>query len=655
MALNRHSQPAFQIEDEPLSKRLRSSKQSLATSSLGTHPTTHKVSAQPKARKNLSSNKSLKESELRNRAKASALRRSKGEPNIIPAKSHIVPSSSLTSFMDKREELINFTSKEHQKRIRKPLVARGARWTDIPDWGDRTDCPLFKLPAEVLDLCFGTKLNVGLQMRDYVALAGVSKYFRVHFTDTVFRNIYLEHNPEYLPALSRESQSPQRIPPTHLIFTRPVKDWYRRPPRKNFPQMEKYLCSRLPHSEWTKKDYDFWTEADSIMAEARSIWNEGKEEVAKKKRKLAEKQMAVRNVLVQGISRTILASVPGIEPGKTAGPKNELGIPLEHVSQNDTMENDVETDEKLDELDIMSPYYYRIKTLFNRLRSIHFDYSKWRKLPIEERLKALRECPDWTLPDETDIEQPYMVIYDRKTWNRVPHNHYPSPWRARAAEMANAKWIHRSDAIKLFRIGEAELLCLKHFLVPNPMNARAPQILYCLGAVQALALRSHGGPIAHHLYVERALQKASRSLNTRRQVAASLPLLLEPKSKQFRSRDSYEKVAAKYGLDINCGAWFWRGVFLDWIIDRNRWVERQKQMILEGLDADNEDQQEGSQLQEDNGGFAPGLPAGISFPTLDYSGDLGNIESNNDDNDDDEIFGSSALNRDDMGGTVAEG
>lgn len=51
-----------------------------------------------------------------------------------------------------------------KKRVRKPFTAKEVTWRDIPDWGDRTDVPLFRLPAEVLDLCFGTKLNVGLQV-----------------------------------------------------------------------------------------------------------------------------------------------------------------------------------------------------------------------------------------------------------------------------------------------------------------------------------------------------------------------------------------------------------------------------------------------------------------------------------------------------------
>lgn len=53
------------------------------------------------------------------------------------------------------------------KRGRKPLVAKVAVWHDIPDWGDRTDCPLLDLPREIVDMCFS--LKTGLDVSDTYA------------------------------------------------------------------------------------------------------------------------------------------------------------------------------------------------------------------------------------------------------------------------------------------------------------------------------------------------------------------------------------------------------------------------------------------------------------------------------------------------------
>jgi hypothetical protein len=62
----------------------------------------------------------------------------------------------------------NEQQKEVQVKEMKPkkvVLAKEARWDDIPDWEGRGDCPLLDLPVEVLDRCFGlTKdLNVGGQ------------------------------------------------------------------------------------------------------------------------------------------------------------------------------------------------------------------------------------------------------------------------------------------------------------------------------------------------------------------------------------------------------------------------------------------------------------------------------------------------------------
>lgn len=47
--------------------------------------------------------------------------------------------------------------KEEQAELkRKSRLAKVAVCRDLPDWGDRKDVPLMKLPNEILDRCFGT-------------------------------------------------------------------------------------------------------------------------------------------------------------------------------------------------------------------------------------------------------------------------------------------------------------------------------------------------------------------------------------------------------------------------------------------------------------------------------------------------------------------
>lgn len=112
---------------------------------------------------------------------------------------HLPPTSPSTAVATQNEAAPKLR-KEVQKKV---LMAKQTFWTDIPDWQDRDDCPLGRLPLEVLDLCFGLRddLEVGrfghstysrsllmfnTQLSDYVALAGTCRYFRRHLDDEVF-------------------------------------------------------------------------------------------------------------------------------------------------------------------------------------------------------------------------------------------------------------------------------------------------------------------------------------------------------------------------------------------------------------------------------------------------------------------------------------
>jgi len=44
----------------------------------------------------------------------------------------------------------------------KELVAEEVKWHDIPEWGDRKDCPLLTLPNEVLDRCFAIRMGLSV-------------------------------------------------------------------------------------------------------------------------------------------------------------------------------------------------------------------------------------------------------------------------------------------------------------------------------------------------------------------------------------------------------------------------------------------------------------------------------------------------------------
>ncbi|WVQ85211.1 hypothetical protein IAT38_007376 [Cryptococcus sp. DSM 104549] len=73
-----------------------------------------------------------------------------------------------------------------KKPAKKVIRAREVNWGDIPDWQGSDACPLLDMPFEVLELCFGLNENLGLTPRDYLSLAGVSRFFRNQLTTQIF-------------------------------------------------------------------------------------------------------------------------------------------------------------------------------------------------------------------------------------------------------------------------------------------------------------------------------------------------------------------------------------------------------------------------------------------------------------------------------------
>lgn len=89
------------------------------------------------------------------------------------------------------------------KSTKKRLVAKEAEWNDIPDWGGRTDTPLFKLPNDILDRCFGVRKE--LEFRDYISLAGTCRFFRHQLNDRFF-DVRRALDPQRIPLMRSGAQ-----------------------------------------------------------------------------------------------------------------------------------------------------------------------------------------------------------------------------------------------------------------------------------------------------------------------------------------------------------------------------------------------------------------------------------------------------------------
>lgn len=361
-----------------------------------------------------------------------------------------------------------------------------------------------------------------------MALAGVSRYFRFHFTNDVFRvsmklslmivymltrlcqEIYLKSHPNYLKLRPSARRSP--IKHSQLIFTRPVNDWRQDPPLKKFDKLEIHMHSIPPVEKWTQKDYEFVTRADRLIAQARQIWADARAERANRKKEKMKKRRVLRKVIVDGISRTVLATVPGLKHGETQGPKNELGVPIltdesgkeigldASHAEKEKKNDDEESDDELDSFSTVREWdweesvhnndcelWQKIHKLEDKMRMLRKTYDNYDKgvdfsdISSEDEVgdeemegdksiskkgkkkqakrKFVRD-PNWVLPPEEQPKKPHatLVEYDPLTGEKVPHDAYPSPWRARAVEAANKKFINRAVSTPSSRLEQGQLI-----------------------------------------------------------------------------------------------------------------------------------------------------------------------------------------------------
>ncbi|WVQ85215.1 hypothetical protein IAT38_007380 [Cryptococcus sp. DSM 104549] len=340
-----------------------------------------------------------------------------------------------------RDVLIAFVRKKGGK---KAFKAAPAVWKDLPDWGGSTSCPLFeKLPAELLDLCFGVTFDTRLSDRDYLALAG---------TCTFFRHNLNEHFFEVLAQLRQGIIPPTReaIPLVHP-FTRAIFDWYKEPPARplNIPPpdlQQQYSFFELSPSEaqYNKAYNAFWRE--------RAI-RERRREDGNKKRQwmglIAKFHAGVEDSLV-----TIRGLREGEEDPQREGRKGRpVDISYCYRSQwRDIHRYSASTaeDDKRWETE-------QLRMLLQLERATAPPLLRWkRKLPSESA-----EPP----AERQVVDKSPQTGFDPYYYELVPHDYWPSPSRVNCAQKINKAWISESVATTRYGLDRSQLLSLKHRLV----------------------------------------------------------------------------------------------------------------------------------------------------------------------------------------------
>ncbi|WVQ64700.1 uncharacterized protein L199_002867 [Kwoniella botswanensis] len=411
--------------------------------------------------------------------------------------------STITS--TSTEEMENDDEEPRKKKGRKPLLAKRMEWNDIPDWTDRKDCPLLELPREILDLCFGLAVDVGLSMRDYISLAGVCRLFRHRMTDKVFKELYCAaKGNSHIPKPSSTH--------SHRIFTgtSPPEWQYPKKERFAYPLKADHYIPRGPRSHWTEAQYTVYKEEQYFLRSKLRLDKAAQEKRDQdyKRRIYGRDEGEEReqtSVQLGGMNRRIIGRVRGRENGAPPVWKDDHGKPdEEYYLEINRKDNNSLTTKKEQKLSDTVP------------TKVPDSFSKRLKKKIEDvRSKTVGGV--WKTPlesDDDDHEEDYDV--PQSASENASKVMWASEYRKKAVQAAHSKHIGKSEAMREFKITDAELLCLKHMLVPNSMNKKSPQQIFWYSAVEALAYRSHGGPIGHRSHVQRWYAMNEKNLSTRR-------------------------------------------------------------------------------------------------------------------------------------------
>ncbi|ORX35031.1 hypothetical protein BD324DRAFT_652750 [Kockovaella imperatae] len=301
--------------------------------------------------------------------------------------------------------------REWDPLARKTVYARVPKWDDIPDWGDSTRCHLMELPNEILDLCFGfIEGETDLVTADYVALAGCSRFFRHCLDDDFFFEI-CHHSRMDLPQL------PQ--PPVNAFYT-PSGD----------------------RSTWTDAQVEVH-DMERRQWQLTTLQNALNIRVCQLKRQF-HRSTTTSSVLFRGTKALAIID------GRIAGQPSEDGKEEENIEAAATRLWAHATDPADNKKYAEEVLHTEIEQSAKRLWAKATDPNT-RLMAIA---KTLLDDPD---ADVEEQEYPFVVRYNQDG-QALPHDYWPSKWRNRAAESVNAEWITKSDAMREFKVTEAELI-----------------------------------------------------------------------------------------------------------------------------------------------------------------------------------------------------
>ncbi|KAK4055111.1 hypothetical protein OIV83_000391 [Microbotryomycetes sp. JL201] len=334
-------------------------------------------------------------------------------------------------------------------------------WQDIPDWAGKQDlgCVLFKLPGELIDLILSSRT---LNLRDHTSLAATCRRLRACY---------------FSPVLIAK--------PGHANTVEPSVLWQalimHRPPYNN-------NWDRAPNYHVTDRSlHKIWTGSTVVPDEMQVLW------VKRNSAATTVPEVAVVAVQHKAVDVT----------GKSARMPPATETPHGFAkSQVDVDQNFFPSADDVDEDE---------------------DYAPNRK-EKQKKTKAAGKKKQ----EQTSAKQASKIAkaaaQAEKEWAKILGKPVRSKQWDEAIDLVKSTKITKGKAIGELKVNERMLARIKCLFLRNPHGRNAPEMrLYNAAAVEAMAIRCHGGNFAHEDFLLRREAIAAQSQATRRANARANP------------------------------------------------------------------------------------------------------------------------------------
>ncbi|KAM0793581.1 hypothetical protein ACM66B_001015 [Microbotryomycetes sp. NB124-2] len=408
-----------------------------------------------------------------------------------PAKSNKKPKNIST----KRKQADGDEEQEQpvkKKRARKEKVVKPKPvkikdlngkepWRDIPDWRGKQHlgCLLFNLPGELIDLVLGSRI---LNLRDHTALAATCRTLRACYFSRI---VHAQPDSGHASAVQRSSLWQA------LIMHRPT-------PNNKSDRSPHYIVNETSVRK-------IWTVATVRPDEMQVLW--------RKPDTVVEPEPEIEVVEVAEDKDDEAEVVQESEAPAKAMPGRKAKSNRQSLEAGQEQLEDVDfvlVDDSSEDED-----FAETKAAKKKMQA-----AKKKKL----KKQAAKAKKQQQLKEKTAAQRAKVIAKADKEWaEKVGKPVRSHEWDEAIDLVADTK-ITKSKAISVYKVNERMLARIMCLFVRNPHYRSASEMqLYNAAAVEAMAIRCHGGAEAHEDLLKRREAAAAKSRATRRANAIARP------------------------------------------------------------------------------------------------------------------------------------